>query len=130
LLFFDIAQGGYRDSRMNESWQSVLVAALVCNALLGFGYRLYRLKKGGARADVNGQALLGALLLGVAASVAWEAGWARWPALVYGLLFGLVVMPIWVLAVLIPGAPGAPDYLFTAVYWSLLLVIVLGALAL
>jgi hypothetical protein len=115
---------------MNETWQTVIVVALVCNALLGFGYRLYRMRKGGARADVYGQALLGALLLGLAAGLAGGVGWARWPALVYGLLFGVVVMPIWVLAVLIPGDPGPLDYLFTAVYWTLLFVVVVGALAL
>jgi hypothetical protein len=115
---------------MNETWQAVTIAALVCNALFGFGYRLYRIPKGGARADVYGQALLGALLLALAAGLAGDADWARWPALVYGLLFGVVVMPIWVLAVLIPGNPGPLDYLFTAVYWILLFVIVVGALAL
>ncbi|MGH2751335.1 MAG: hypothetical protein ACRDK3_10785 [Actinomycetota bacterium] len=113
---------------MNESWQSVLVAALVCNAVMGFGYRLYRLTRGGARADVNGQALLGILLLGLALALGSGASWPRWPALGYGLLFGVIVMPIWVLAVLIPSSPGRPDYLFTAIYWALLFVIVAGAL--
>jgi hypothetical protein len=45
------------------------------------------------------------------------------------LLFGVVVMPIWVLAVLIPGSPGKLDYTFTAIYWMVLFVIVVGALA-
>ena len=115
---------------MNETWQIVLIAALVCNAVLGFAYRLYRLPRGGARADVNGQALLGVLLLGIALAMGLGGGWPRWAALAYGLLFGVVVMPIWVLAVLIPSRPRAPDYAFTGVYWTLLLVIVIGAFAL
>ncbi|HZK51621.1 MAG TPA: hypothetical protein VFD47_08670 [Actinomycetota bacterium] len=115
---------------MNESWQFVTVIALVLNALLGFGYRLYRLPRGGTRADVNGQALLGVILIVMAVALAFGAGWPRWPALVYGLLFGIVVMPIWVLAVLIPGSPGRLDYVFTALYWMVLFVIIGGALAL
>jgi hypothetical protein len=46
------------------------------------------------------------------------------------LLFGIVVMPIWILAVLIPSSPGRLDYAYTAVYWIVLFVIVAGALAL
>ena len=38
-------------------------------------------------------------------------------------------MPIWVLAVLIPGSPGRPDYIFTALYWIVLFLIVGGTLA-
>jgi len=115
---------------MNESWQVVTVVALLFNALLGFGYRLYRLQRGGSRADVHGQGLLGVILVGLAVALMLGEGWPRWPALVYGLLFGVVVMPIWVLAVLIPGSPGRLDYTFTAVYWIVLFVIVAGALAL
>jgi len=115
---------------MNESWQVVTVIALVLNALLSFGYRLYRLPRGGSRADVNGQALLGVILIALAVALSFGTGWPRWPALAYGLLFGVVVMPIWVLAVLIPSSPGRLDYAFTAVYWLLLFVIVGGALAL
>ena len=114
---------------MNESWQVVTVVALLFNALLGFGYRLYRLQRGGSRADVNGQALLGVILIALAVALMLGEGWPRWPALVYGLLFGVVVMPIWVLAVLIPGSPGKLDYTFTAIYWMVLFVIVGGALA-
>jgi hypothetical protein len=115
---------------MNESWQVVTVIALVLNALLGFGYRLYRLPRGGSRADVNGQALLGVLLIALGIALSSGSGWPRWPALAYGLLFGIVVMPIWILAVLIPGSPGRLDYAYTAVYWIVLIVIVAGALAL
>ncbi|MGH2700893.1 MAG: hypothetical protein ACRDJ2_03855 [Actinomycetota bacterium] len=114
---------------MNETWQAVLVATLGCNAVLGFGYRLYRMNKGGARADVYGQALLGVILAGLALALGLGATWPRWIALGYGLLFGVVVMPIWVLAVMIPSRPGPVDYAFTAAYWSLLFVIAVGALA-
>lgn len=114
---------------MDESWQVVTVVALLFNALLGFGYRLYRLQRGGSRADVNGQALLGVILIALAVALMLGEGWPRWPAFVYGLLFGVVVMPIWVLAVLIPGSPGKLDYTFTAVYWIVLFAIVVSALA-
>ncbi|HEX2293694.1 MAG TPA: hypothetical protein VHN37_00100 [Actinomycetota bacterium] len=113
----------------SDTWRIVLVAALLVNAAAGLGYRVYRLAKGGPRSDVVGQSILGALLVGIAAGLAAGAGWPRWPALVYGLLFGVVVMPIWVLAVLIPLRPRAIDYAFTAVYWTLLAVIVAAALA-
>lgn len=116
--------------RMDETWQVVLVAALGANAALGFGYRLYRMSKGGARADVNGQALLGLILVGLAVALGAGAGWPRWIALGYGLLFALVVMPLWVLAVMIPSRPGRIDYAFAALYWALLFVIAAGAVAL
>ena len=115
---------------MNETWQAVLVTALGCNAVLGLGYRLYRMNKGGARADVTGQAVLGVFLVGLGIALGVGASWPRWIALGYGLLFGLVVMPIWVLAVMIPSRPGPVDYAFTAVYWTLLFLIAAGALML
>jgi hypothetical protein len=115
---------------MNETWRAVLMAALGCNSVLGFGYRLYRMNKGGARADVTGQAVLGVILVLLALALGLGAAWPRWIAFGYGLLFGLVVMPIWVLAVMIPSRPGRVDYAFTAVYWTLLFVIVGGALTL
>ena len=111
-----------------DTWQAALVAALVVNAALGFGYRVLRLTKGGPMADVAGQALLGAVLVALAAGAAAGSSWARWGALAYALLFGLVVMPVWTLAVLIPLRPGASDYAFTAVYWTMLVVIVIAAL--
>ncbi len=114
---------------MKES-QMVLVAALSLNAVLGFGYRVYRLTKGGPVGDVVGQAVLGLLLAGVAVAVAAGQGWARWLALAYGLLFGVLVMPVWSLAVLIPSRPERLDYGFTAVYWGGLVAIVFGALTL
>ena len=113
-----------------DSWQTTLVAALAVNAATGFGYRVFRLTKGGPLGDVIGQAILGVLLAILAVSVAMGAGWPRWGALGYALLFGLVVMPIWVLAVLLPARPGWIDYAFTACYWAGLIVIAVSALAL
>ncbi|HEX2196988.1 MAG TPA: hypothetical protein VHJ76_08700 [Actinomycetota bacterium] len=114
----------------SDTWRIALVAGLLVNAALGLGYRVYRFSKGGPRSDVVGQAILAALLAGLAAALAEGAGWPRWGALVYGLLFGVVVMPIWVLAVLIPLQPRAPDYAFTGIYWAVLVLVVVAALAL
>ncbi|MDQ3957252.1 MAG: hypothetical protein M3273_02900 [Actinomycetota bacterium] len=113
----------------SDTWQALLVAALVVNAFAGLGYRVFRLSKGGPRSDVVGQAILAALLLGIAGAAVAGAGWPRWAALVYGLLFGVAVMPVWVLAVLIPLRPGAIDYAFTGVYWLMLAAVVVAALA-
>lgn len=113
----------------SDTWRYVLIAALLVNAAAGLGYRVYRLSKGGPKSDVVGQSILGVVLVGLAVALAAGAGWPRWGALVYGLLFGVVVMPIWVLAVLIPLGPRAVDYAFTAVYWTLLALIVVAALA-
>jgi len=44
-------------------------------------------------------------------------------------LFGVAVMPLWVLAVLIPSEPRAPDYLFTALYWLALGIVIVAAVA-
>ena len=106
----------------------VLVVGLGLNAALGLGYRVYRLTKGGPMADVAGQAILAALLLALALGVAGDHSWARWGALGYGLLFGLIVMPVWTLAVLLPLPPEAPDYAFTGVYWATLIAIALAAI--
>lgn len=114
----------------SDTWRAVLVAALLVNAASGLGYRVYRLSKGGPRADVVGQAILAVLLGVLAAALAAGAGWPRWGALVYGVLFGVVVMPIWVLAVLIPLRPRAVDYAFTGVYWAMLAAIVAAAIGL
>ncbi|HEY7874124.1 MAG TPA: hypothetical protein VIG64_03270 [Actinomycetota bacterium] len=111
-----------------STWQTVLVVALALNAALGFGYRVYRLSRKGPMADVAGQALLGALLVVVAIGAAGGHSWARWAALAYALLFGLVVMPVWTLAVLLPLPPGRVDYAFTGVYWATLVAIVVAAL--
>ena len=111
-----------------HGWELTLAAALAANAALGFGYRIYRLTKGGPLGDVIGQAVLGVLLAALSVGVIAGQIWARWGALAYGLLFGLVVMPIWVLAVLIPSDPKRVDYAFTTVYWTLLLVVIGAAL--
>jgi hypothetical protein len=112
-----------------DLWRAVLVTALAVNATLGFGYRLFRLTKGGPLGDVVGQAVLGAILFAIALGIAVGVGWVRWVALVYALAFGLVVMPIWVLAVLIPLPPRPPDYAFTIAYWLALGVIAVAAIA-
>ena len=57
-----------------ETWRIILVAALALNGVLGFGYRAYRLTKGGPLGDVVGQAILGLLLAGLAVGVAAEVG--------------------------------------------------------
>ncbi len=113
-----------------DTGQTVLMVALALNAVLGFGYRVYRLARGGPLADVTGQAILGLLLAGLAVAVSLEAGWARWAALAYALLFGLVAMPLWVLAVLIPLPPGRTDYAFTASYWLALIAIAISSILL
>ena len=113
-----------------DVWRTVLIGALALNAGLGFGYRVYRLAKGGPIADVWGQAVLGAVLVVLAASLALGAGWPRWPALAYAALFAIIAMPVWVLAVLIPLRPGPADYAFAALYWSALMVIGVAAIAL
>ena len=109
--------------------EAVLVVTLAANAALVFGYRVYRLAAGGPMADAIGGAALAALLGATAIGVAAGIGWVLWVALAYGLLFGIGIMPIWVLGVLIPMRPGPVDYAFTAVYWSSLGVIVVAAIA-
>lgn len=111
------------------SWENVLISALTFNAVAGFAYRLFRFGKGGPVADVIGQAILGVLLVGAAFALGSGLHAVRWIALGYGLLFGVVVMPVWVLAVLIPLRPGSIDYAFTAAYWVTLIVIVVAAVA-
>lgn len=112
------------------TWETLLIASLAFNAALGFGYRLYRLSRGGPLFDVIGQALLGLILVLLAVGISLGAGWPRWVALAYGVVFGLVVMPLWVLAVLLPMRPGPIDYGFTSVYWAALALIVVAAVAL
>lgn len=113
----------------DETWRNLLVAALSINAAIGFGYRVYRLTKGGPIADVWGQAALGVLLALIAVAVSFELGWAQWVAVVYGFLFGLVVMPVWVLGVLLPLRPRAVDHAFTGLYWGLLVIIAVAGFA-
>jgi hypothetical protein len=111
-----------------DTYDVVLAGALALNAVLGFGYRVYRLTKKGPLGDVIGQAVLGVVLVGLSIAAAIDLGWARWAALIYGLLFGVAVMPVWVLAVLIPSEPGPPDYAFTVVYWFVLALVIATAL--
>jgi hypothetical protein len=112
------------------SWDSILVASLTTNAIVLFAYRVWRLTRGGPTYDVVGGAIVAAGLGSIAAGHAAGAEWLRWAALAYAALFGLVVMPIWTLAVLIPMRPGPVDLSFTAVYWiSLPLIAVAAALA-
>lgn len=113
----------------DDAWRAVLVTALSVNAALGLGYRVFRFTKGGPRSDVVGQAILGTLLVITAIGAVAGAAWPRWVALFYGGLFGLAVMPVWVLAVLIPLRPKAVDYAFTGAYWLNLFVIVAAAVA-
>lgn len=110
-----------------DGWELALAVGLAGNAALGFGYRVYRLAKGGPLGDVIGQAVLGIGLAGLAVGVAAGHSWARWGALIYGLLFGVAVMPVWVLAVLIPLDPKRVDYAFTVVYWATLLFVIAAA---
>ena len=112
----------------SETWNVVCAIALAFNAASGFGYRVYRMTKGGPMGDVIGQAILGVLLAGLAIGVALDQTWALWGAVVYALLFGVAVMPVWVLAVLIPSEPRRPDYAFTALYWCALVVVAVSAL--
>jgi hypothetical protein len=69
------------------------------------------------------------LLVGLAIGVLAGLGAATVGGLVYGAFYGIVVMPIWTLAVLLPMRPGPLDYAFTVVYWSLLALIVIAAVA-
>lgn len=110
-----------------ETWTNVLIAALLTNAGLGLGYRVYRWTKGGPKTDVWGQAVLAFLLVALAVGLALGAEWLRWPALGYAVLFGFLAMPVWVLGVLLPMRPRAIDYAFTATYWALLLVVGVSA---
>ena len=111
-----------------ETWETILVAALVINAIIGLAYRVYRRTKGGPIADVWGQAILGVLLCLIAAAIALNGDWPRWIALSYAVLFAVVVMPVWVLGVLLPLRPRALDYSFTVTYWVLLIAIGIAAL--
>jgi len=113
----------------SDAWQLALAVLLGSNAAVGFGYRVYRLTKGGPISDVIGQAILGVLLIGLAIAAASGAGWPRWGALIYALLFGVAVMPVWVLAVLIPLQPRWIDYAFTGLYWAGLVAIAISAIA-
>jgi hypothetical protein len=106
-----------------------LVGLLAFNAVLLFSYRVFRLTKGGPTADAVGGGILAAILASLAIAIELDAGWARWAALLYGVGFGVVVMPLWTLAVLIPMPPSGVDYAFTGLYWGTLLGIAVLAIA-
>lgn len=111
-----------------SAWETTLLALLLINGAVVLGYRVFRLTRGGPLPDVIGGAVL-ATLLAVAAALLWTGSdWVRWATLAYGLVFGLLVMPVWVLGVLIPLPPGRVDHAFTAVYWASLLGIVVASL--
>jgi len=111
-----------------DPWQTVLVVCLLVNAFAGLSYRVFRLRRGGPRADVTGQAILGAVLVLLAVGVGLGWDWTLWAALGYGALFGVIVMPLWTLAVFIPTRPGPVDKAFAIVYWAALTLIVIASL--
>lgn len=113
----------------SDRGDAALVGALAVSAVVILTYRIYRLSKGGPVADVYGGAVLALLVAGIALLESGGVGWARWAALAYGLLFALVVMPVWTLAVLLPLRPGPVDHVATAVYWGSLVAIVIAALS-
>jgi hypothetical protein len=108
---------------------SALTWSLISLAILGLVYRIYVWKlKDGAVADVLGQAVLAVVLVLVATGVAAEVSIARWTALVLALFFAVVVIPVWVLAVLIPSRPKALDVAFTFLYEALFIASAILAL--
>lgn len=110
-------------SANSSTWGQVLTVALAFSAASAFGYRVYRLSKGGPLPDAIGGAALALVLVAIGALWASGAEWARWPALIYALVFGLIAMPVWTLGVFIPSRPGAVDYAFITSYWASLIVI-------
>lgn len=110
------------------AWETILIAGLIANAVIGLGYRIYRHRKGGPIGDVWGQAVLAVVLGSIAIGIAAGLEWLRWLGFGYALLFGLVAMPIWVLGVLLPLRPRAVDYGFTVCYWVVLGVIALAGI--
>lgn len=114
---------------MEESWKTILVVCLALTAALGLGYRIYRWTKKGPPGDVWGQAVLAAVLIALAVGVGRDWTWARWASVGFGAFFGAVVMPLWVLAVLIPMRPRRLDIAYTAAYWALLIVLVIAGIA-
>lgn len=112
-----------------SAWEKVLFGLLLVNGAVLLAYRVYRLSRGGPLPDVVGGAVLAAALAVMAGLLSADLDWIRWPALAYGLIFGLIGMPVWVLAVLIPLPPGGIDYAFTVTYWATLLGIVVAALS-
>lgn len=112
----------------DERSATALILALALSAALGFGYRVYRLSKGGPLEDAIGGAVLATMLVAIGVLVGAGAGWARWAALVYAVLFGVIVMPIWILGVYIPARPGPLDHAVVGAYWLSLVAVGVAAL--
>lgn len=106
-----------------------MVVSLIVSGVLAFGYRLYRMRKGGPTPDAVGGAVLAVGLAGVAIAFASGTLWVRWIALGYALLFGLVVTPIWVLAVFIPARPRPWETLVIVAYWISVATVGVSAIA-
>lgn len=115
-------------AKATTGWEAILFSSLLASALLVFGYRVYRLSKGGPMADVVGGAVLAVMLIAIAIGHDQGVEWARWPAFVYAVLFGLVAMPIWTLGVYLPSRPGPLDHAVIALYWISLILIGISAL--
>lgn len=79
--------------------------------------------------DAVGGAVLAAGLFAVALAFASGVSWVRWMALGYALLFGIVVTPIWVLAVFIPARPTMLEHIVIAIYGITLVVVGVSAIA-
>lgn len=112
----------------SHTWQAILALSLIGNALLLVGYRFYRLKKGGPKADAIGGAVLGGIQVLLALLVWLDVDWARWPALLLAVIFAFVATPIWTLAVFIPLRPAALDWAFLGLYWASLFLVGVAAL--
>lgn len=108
---------------------TILIAALVVNGVLALAYRLLRNRRGGPIVDVYGGVGLFILLLSLAGSIGAGAEGLRWVAFGYAVLFGLVVAPIWVLAVVIPARPDKLEYTLVGSYWLTLPAIAISAIA-
>lgn len=117
----------YQLAASDDSSAAALLISLAISAALVSGYRIYRLSKGGPLADAVGGAILATMLIAIGVLATAGAGWARWPALGYAILFGLIVMPIWTLAVYIPSRPGTLDHVFTGAYWLSLVAVGIAA---
>lgn len=107
--------------------ETLLIGSLCAVAALGLCYRAYRATRGGPVTDVWGQAVLGVGLGLLALGVANDVIWSRWAALIFSIVFTILVMPVWVVGVLIPMRPGTIDYAFAAAYWVGLITIGVAA---
>lgn len=97
------------------------------NGLVALVHRVLRHRKGGPILDVYGGIGLCLLLLALAGGIASGVHGLRWVALFYAVLFGLLVTPVWLLAVVIPARPRPREYILVGAYWASLLVIGVAA---